>query len=104
MRTVLSVAGVLLLGIFFCASGRGEECFCDPCDEVSSLCDSCEDSAECCDCWCDCQRFLGMLPSDHCFNHFISPLSNPFSFEDPRSLTEANEVAGMLNRYLAHGK
>ena len=26
--------------------------------------------------------------SDHCFDNFISPLSNPFRFEDPRSLTE----------------
>jgi hypothetical protein len=26
--------------------------------------------------------------SDHCFDGFISPVSNPFLFEDPRSLTE----------------
>ena len=26
---------------------------------------------------------LGMLPSDHCFDSFVSPLSNPFFFEDP---------------------
>ena len=39
-----------------------------------------------CDCGCsnECQRILGMLPSDHCFDRFISPLSNPFFFEDPR--------------------
>ncbi|REK09448.1 MAG: hypothetical protein DWQ37_18600 [Planctomycetota bacterium] len=48
-----------------------------------------------CDCYdgCDCfngrRRALGLfLPSDHCFDRFISPLSNPFYFEDPRSLTE----------------
>jgi hypothetical protein len=28
------------------------------------------------------------LMSDHCFDTFISPVSNPFLFEDPRSLTE----------------
>src|SRR5262249_37357188 len=40
----------------------------------------------------DRQRLLGMLPSDHCFDRFISPLSNPFFFEDPRSLTEARGI------------
>jgi hypothetical protein len=33
-----------------------------------------------------------MLPSDHCFDSFISPISNPFFFEDPRSLTEVRGV------------
>jgi hypothetical protein len=40
----------------------------------------------------DRQRILGLLPSDHCFDDFISPLSNPFYFEDPRSLTEIRGV------------
>ena len=30
--------------------------------------------------------------SDHCFDEFISPLSNPFLFEDPRSLTEIRPI------------
>ena len=30
--------------------------------------------------------------SDHCFNYFASPVSNPFLFEDPRSLTEARPI------------
>ncbi|HEY1379475.1 MAG TPA: hypothetical protein VGF55_21915, partial [Gemmataceae bacterium] len=30
--------------------------------------------------------------SDHCFDYFISPVSNPFLFEDPRSLTEARPI------------
>jgi hypothetical protein len=30
--------------------------------------------------------------SDHCFDGFISPVSNPFYFEDPRSLTELRPV------------
>src|SRR3954465_12788045 len=30
--------------------------------------------------------------SDHCFEYFASPVSNPFLFEDPRSLTEARPI------------
>jgi hypothetical protein len=30
--------------------------------------------------------------SDHCFDGFISPVSNPFFFEDPRSLTELRPI------------
>jgi hypothetical protein len=30
--------------------------------------------------------------SDHCFDNFISPVTNPFLFEDPRSLTELRPV------------
>ena len=40
---------------------------------------------------CD-QRVFGILPSDHDFDRFISPISNPFYFEDPRSLTEARGI------------
>src|SRR4029079_18005852 len=54
----------------------------------------CGDS--CCDESCDqgnCgRRVLGLLESDHCFDRFISPISNPFFFEDPRSLTEARGI------------
>lgn len=32
------------------------------------------------------------LESDHCFDDFISPMSNPFLFEDPRSLTELRPI------------
>lgn len=38
------------------------------------------------------KRFLGMLPSDREFDHFISPISNPFFFEDPRALTEVRGI------------
>ncbi|MCS6849820.1 MAG: hypothetical protein NZ700_01465 [Gemmataceae bacterium] len=46
---------------------------------------------------CECGQPLFGIPflgnyqcfkSDHCFDHMTSPLSNPFLFEDPRSLTE----------------
>src|SRR5262249_44360205 len=30
--------------------------------------------------------------SDHCFDGFISPVTNPFFFEDPRSLTELRPI------------
>src|SRR5262249_773786 len=30
--------------------------------------------------------------SDHCFDCFISPVTNPFLFEDPRSLTEVRPI------------
>jgi hypothetical protein len=30
--------------------------------------------------------------SDHCFDYFISPMTNPFLFEDPRSLTEVRPI------------
>jgi hypothetical protein len=30
--------------------------------------------------------------SDHCFDYFASPVSNPFYFEDPRSLTEVRPI------------
>jgi hypothetical protein len=61
---------------------------CGPCDG----CDLIGESHDCCDTFNDRQRILGMLPSDHCFDSFISPISNPFFFEDPRSLTESRGI------------
>ena len=60
------------------------------CDENvgcgQSACDTCGGSG-----------FLDKLlavvqPSDHCFDRFISPISNPLFFEDPRTLTEARFI------------
>lgn len=34
----------------------------------------------------------GMFQSDHCFDNFISPVTNPFLFEDPRALTELRPI------------
>lgn len=31
-------------------------------------------------------------PSDHCYDDFISPITNPVFFEDPRNLTEARLI------------
>lgn len=62
----------------------GQDCGCP-----RATCDSGDGCADCLEC---CDRWLGLLPSDHCFERFVSPLSNPFFFEDPRSLTEVRGV------------
>ncbi len=58
-------------------------------------------SSECNNCNCYDNRScnlglcgLGSLiqPSDHCYDDFISPISNPVFFEDPRNLTEARLI------------
>jgi hypothetical protein len=64
----------------------GESLACGACCQAG-CCSDC-DCYDCCDCFNGRRRFLGLLPSDHCFDRFISPISNPFFFEDPRSLTE----------------
>ncbi len=33
-----------------------------------------------------------LFQSDHCFDNFISPVTNPFLFEDPRALTEVRPI------------
>jgi hypothetical protein len=33
-----------------------------------------------------------LAPSDKCFNCFVSPMTNPFFFEDPRTLSEARFI------------
>jgi hypothetical protein len=48
-----------------------------------------------------------LFQSDHCFDGMISPVSNPFLFEDPRSLTEARFI-GMVqgaprDNFVFHG-
>ncbi len=42
---------------------------------------------------CGCDKLFGLIaPSDHCFDCFISPISNPLFFEDPRTLTEVRFI------------
>lgn len=44
-----------------------------------------------------CGGCLSLLaPSDHCYDEFISPITNPMYFEDPRTLTEARFI------YMSH--
>jgi hypothetical protein len=49
----------------------------------------------------------GNFESDHCFDDFISPMSNPFLAEDPRSLTEIRPIFMFQSipnsQYLYHG-
>src|SRR5262249_55434144 len=37
-------------------------------------------------------RHGAWFQSDHCFEYMISPVTNPFLFEDPRSLTEVRPI------------
>lgn len=49
------------------------------------------------DCSCSAGLFGGLIkPSDNCFDEFISPMTNPVFFEDPRTLTEVRFI------YLRH--
>lgn len=51
--------------------------------------DCCGSCDRCCPSCCEAPRLFGLLaPSDPEFSNFISPISNPLLFEDPRSLTE----------------
>ncbi len=85
---------------YYADSGSSEPATTDNAGSASTLCDplNCpsfgcdEECHDCCDCFNGRQRIFGLLPSDHCFDSFISPLSNPFYFEDPRSLTEVRGI------------
>ncbi len=68
-------------------------------DAQVELCSSCCDDCCCgdaCDCGsacCGSDRLFGLFArSDHSFDRFISPMTNPVFFEDPRTLTEARMV------------
>ena len=74
-------------------------------DSNIQACSAC-DSDCCCGDGCDCGngvccgkgvcgqgRLFGLFaPSDHCYDSFISPMTNPVFFEDPRTLTEARAI------------
>ncbi|MEO1979486.1 MAG: hypothetical protein ABGZ23_04430 [Fuerstiella sp.] len=54
---------------------------CAECGDIGANCEGCGD------------RCLSWLKqSDHCFDEFISPMTNPVFFEDPRTLTEARFI------------
>jgi len=65
--------------------------------DVASYASSSESGGGNCDSFCDdtscSDRLLGLIaPSDHCLCDFISPMTNPVFFEDPRTLTEARII------------
>lgn len=66
------------------AEPAAEGCDCDACGGCYYNCDS-GGLGFCC---------LGDLiqASDHCYDDFISPMTNPVFFEDPRNLTEARFI------------
>ena len=68
------------------------------CDIAAPSCSSCSPCGGCSSCSsCDgCGIGAGLLdfvaPSDRCFSNFLSPMTNPVYFEDPRTLTEARFI------------
>ncbi len=91
------------------AAGRGCESECGVATPAGTCCDCCGGMS--CDCGLgDCgpggcgpggcgtgcgilDHITGLVaPSDQCFNCFISPMTNPIFFEDPRTLTEARFI------------
>jgi hypothetical protein len=75
------------------ATGNGGG-FWDQCGEVFNNC-------------CQAVGNRTLFQSDHCFDNFISPVTNPFYFEDPRSLTEIRPIfmyqSTPGNNYIFHG-
>lgn len=68
-----------------CASG------CASCSQTSNSC--CNLGAcQTCNCCNENLLFGFVAPSDHCYDRFISPMTNPLYFEDPRTLTEARAI------------
>lgn len=62
-------------------------CGCDDCCDCGTGCD-CGSACGCCD-----SRLFGLFKrSEPCFDRFISPMTNPVFFEDPRTLTEARTI------------
>lgn len=103
MKLTLTACTAYLIATFICTAlaysqecgidgmtcGGGETCEYDAC--------GCCDSDACCDGSCCSHRWLACLgnlikPSDHCFDDFVSPMSNFVFFEDPRTLTEARPI------------
>ena len=85
-----------------CCDGPSVGCDsgCASCDDDCTIsCESyCESSCDCCGSGGLLDGLLGGLvaPSNRCFDDFISPMTNPVFFEDPRTLTEARFI------YLRH--
>ncbi len=96
MRRSLAIAcSLVVVTLSLGPLARAEEflgggSICDDCPSFGQAC--CDDAEACCDNYSDYPRIFGMLRSDHCFDRFVSPLTNPFFFEDARSLTEVRGI------------
>ncbi len=87
----ISVFCVSWLGTcLWCTSdARADEYFGEP-SPVTQICQSACDA--CCDC-CDKCPLLGFIqPTNTCWANFISPMTNPVFFEDPRTLSEVRFI------------
>jgi hypothetical protein len=72
---------------------------CNPCNGCNSCQSRCQSRCGCCSCCCKKPRLFGVIaPTDRAFSNFISPMTNPVYFEDPRTLTEARVI--FLNHQL----
>jgi hypothetical protein len=83
MREGLTFLGLVWICLALPLAARADTFDAGPatCCDDSNTCDECgcDCNCECCDCcenFNDCERILGMLPSDHCFDSFISPVSS----------------------------
>ncbi len=83
--TGASDTGSILCGCCPDACCPGDSC----CDDDCCLCDDCSFYDGCCN---KCRLFGLFAPSDCRFTPFISPMTNPVYFEDPRNLTEARVI------------
>lgn len=94
-RCVYSLLSVVLLPLTHGFAEDIQSCLpqslCDP-----SIFDGCLGEDSCCgtgELNCCLTPLTNLLhPSDHCFDDFISPMTNPVFFEDPRTLTEARFI------------
>ncbi|MGE3314907.1 MAG: hypothetical protein AB7O26_07290 [Planctomycetaceae bacterium] len=60
-------------------------------ENICHGCPNCQGQSKggCCE---SCPLFGCIAPSDECFSDFISPITNPLFFEDPRTLTEIRPI------------
>lgn len=73
-----------------CLSRGCSDCCGDYCGDCGGCGESC--GASCCSSLFGCPLLGVIKKSDHCFSDFISPMTNPIYFEDPRTLTEARLI------------
>jgi len=58
----------------------------------AAACGGCDSCGQCSSCNACCSHDCIIGQSDHCFDCFISPITNPVYFEDPRALTEIRPI------------
>jgi hypothetical protein len=66
----------------------GSKCDDGCCDDLGCGLSGCDSGCDACGCKSGLLGYGIVKPSEQCFSDFISPVSNPVFFEDPRTLTE----------------